>query len=47
MISCYQSEECYYEVLFYLFLTKMGHSRPLLLYFRLFITQLTVNKCSI
>ena len=25
----------------------MGHSRPLLLYFRLFNTQLTVNKCSI
>ena len=26
---------------------KMGHSRPLFLYFRLFNTQLTVNKCSI
>ena len=26
---------------------KMGHSRPLFLYFRLFKTQLTVNKCSI
>ena len=25
----------------------MGHSRPLFLYFRLFNTQLTVNKCSI
>ena len=26
---------------------KMGHSRPLFLYFCLFNTQLTVNKCSI
>ena len=26
---------------------KMDHSRPLFLYFRLFNTQLTVNKCSI
>ena len=26
---------------------NMGHSRPLFLYFRLFNTQLTVNKCSI
>ena len=26
---------------------KMGHSRPLFLYFRLFYKQLTVNKCSI
>ena len=26
---------------------KMGHSRPLFLYFRLFNTQLTVYKCSI
>ena len=32
--------------LFYLFL-KMGHSRPLFLYFRLFNTQLTAHKCSI
>ena len=30
-----------------LFLKKMGHSRPLFLYFRLFNTQLTVYKCSI
>ena len=29
------------------FLKKMGHSRPLFLYFRLFNTQLTVHKCSI
>ena len=28
------------------FFKKMGHSRPLFLYFRLFNTQLTVNKCS-
>ena len=28
-------------------LKKMGHSRPLFLYFRLFYKQLTVNKCSI
>ena len=26
---------------------KMGHTRPLFLYFRLFNLQLTVNKCSI
>ena len=26
---------------------KIGHSRPLFLYFRLFYEQLTVNKCSI
>ena len=26
---------------------KMGHSRRLILYFRLFNTPLTVNKCSI
>ena len=26
---------------------KMGHSRPLILYFRLFNTQLTITKCSI
>ena len=26
---------------------KMGHPRPLFLYFRLFKTQLVVNKCSI
>ena len=26
---------------------KMGHTRPLFLYFRLFNTQLTENKCSI
>ena len=26
---------------------KMGHSRPLFIYFRLFNTQLTVNKSSI
>ena len=25
---------------------KMGHSRPLFLYFHLFYKQLTVNKCS-
>ena len=31
----------------YYFFLKMGHSRPLFLYFRLFNTQLTVNKCSI
>ena len=30
-----------------IFLKKMGHSMPLFLYFRLFNTQLTVNKCSI
>ena len=30
------------------FLLKMGHSRPLLFYFRLFNTiYLTVNKCSV
>ena len=29
------------------FFKKMGHSRPLFLYFHLFNTQLTVNKCSI
>ena len=29
------------------FFQKVGHSRPLFLYFRLFNTQLTVNKCSI
>ena len=29
------------------FCLKMGHSRPLFLYFRLFYKQLTVNKCSI
>ena len=29
------------------FFKKMGHSWPLFLYFRLFNTQLTVNKCSI
>ena len=29
------------------FFLKMGHSRPLFLYFRLFNTQLTVNNCSI
>ena len=27
--------------------SKMGHSRPLFLNFRLFNTQLIVNKCSI
>ena len=30
-----------------LFFLKMGHSRPLILYFRLFNTQLTVYNCSI
>ena len=30
-----------------LFFLKMGNSRPLFLYFHLFNTQLTVNKCSI
>ena len=29
------------------FFNKMGHFRPLFLYFRLFYKQLTVNKCSI
>ena len=29
------------------FFLKIGHSRPLFLYFRLFYKQLTVNKCSI
>ena len=29
------------------FVKKMGNPRPLFLYFRLFNTQLTVNKCSI
>ena len=29
------------------FLKKMGHSWPIFLYFHLFSTQLTVNKCSI
>ena len=29
------------------FFYKMGYSRPLFLYFRLFCKQLTVNKCSI
>ena len=29
------------------FVIKMGHSRPLFLYFRLFYKQLTVHKCSI
>ena len=28
-------------------IVKMGHSRPLFLYFRLFNSQLTVYKCSI
>ena len=36
-----------YKIIFYWFFKKMGHSRPLFLYFRLFNTQLTVNKCSI
>ena len=31
----------------YCFFFKMGHSRPLFLYFRHFNAQLTVNKCSI
>ena len=31
----------------YLGFLKMGHSRPLFLYFRLFKTHVTVNKCSI
>ena len=35
------------RVRFFVFLKKMGHSRPLFLYFRLFNAQLTVYKCSI
>ena len=31
----------------FFFFLKMGHSRPLFFYFRLFYKQLTVNKCSI
>ena len=35
------------QILFFLKIKKLGHSRPLFLYFRLFYKQLTVNKCSI
>ena len=35
------------QIMLQYFFLKMGHSRPLFLYFRLSYKQLTVNKCSI
>ena len=46
-IFCRQLHLSERKIVHLFFLKKMGHPRPLFLYFRLFNTQLTVNKCSI
>ena len=45
--TCFESKPVKLEVSCSVIFCLMGQSRPLFIYFRLFKTQLTVNKCPI